>query len=232
MDRTPWREASTTLRWPCRVCERGHLRRVADEWPPEEGPANGRRDFLGRLRCDDPECGASASISGTVEPGPAGKDAYRVEQFSPAPCPFIIADNVPHAVRKPLLDASRHLWADHDAAGNKIRRAVEAMMDDRGVAKFPKSGPRKPLSLHSRILRYGKPEVVDKLLALKVIGNAGSHDGGLSRDDILDAFQIMELVLDEVYVGSRRAVEKRAADIRRRGVHAGRARRAGASAST
>jgi hypothetical protein len=60
------------------------------------------------------------------------------------------------------------------------------------------------LSLHERIEIFQKvqPAVGDALLALKWIGNTGSHPGDLSAKDLLDAFDILSHALDEV-IGKR-----------------------------
>lgn len=36
------------------------------------------------------------------------------------------------------------------------------------------------------------------LMALKWLGNAGSHDGSLNKDDLLDAFEVLDHVLAEI----------------------------------
>ena len=57
------------------------------------------------------------------------------------------------------------------------------------------------LPLDSRIGIYKKTqsELVDNLLATKIVGNAGSHPGDLTLDDFFDALDLFERVLHEAY---------------------------------
>jgi hypothetical protein len=56
------------------------------------------------------------------------------------------------------------------------------------------------LSLHARLDAFAttEPVVGPKLMALKWLGNAGSHDGEVSKADLLDAFEILEHALGEI----------------------------------
>ena len=72
--------------------------------------------------------------------------------------------------------------------------------------EIPKKGKTKkgkfsPLSLHARLERYQKKnaDVAEKLLAVKWLGNTGSHASELTRSDILDGFQLILYALDEVF---------------------------------
>jgi len=44
----------------------------------------------------------------------------------------------------------------------------------------------------------GEPAVGAQLMALKWLGNTASHEGSVSRDDLLDAFEILEHSLSEL----------------------------------
>jgi hypothetical protein len=70
---------------------------------------------------------------------------------------------------------------------------VEQLLNRFDVSRYPRTGKRLPLSLHSRIVDFGskKPDVSEKLLAVKRIGNAGSHSGTLSKQDLLDGHKIL-----------------------------------------
>ena len=46
------------------------------------------------------------------------------------------------------------------------------------------------------------------MLAVKWIGNEGSHPGSVSRDDLLDAFQLVEHLLDEIFINRRAEMSK------------------------
>lgn len=54
--------------------------------------------------------------------------------------------------------------------------------------------------LHKRIERYAKAEesIGPQLMALKWLGNTGSHSGDVGQQELLDAFEILEHVLAEI----------------------------------
>jgi hypothetical protein len=234
-----WSQELGDFHWLCGRCQRGHLRRDHRAWVEEltADTVLGREHedwdnefersrFAGLLRCDSPTCRDPVSVTGTLrsEGRKVGCDEYEtvttywVTTVSPPPLPYPISDSVPSAIGSRLRSAAGLLWSDHDAAANKIRQAVEALLDERRVKKYPRNGPRKPIPLHARITDFSAKykSAAQHLLAIKWIGNAGSHDGGLSRSDVLDALDLMEEVLEEVYVRHRLAVLRKAVSINKR----------------
>lgn len=91
------------------------------------------------------------------------------------------------------------IWLSAEAAANAIRQAVEHLMDEAGIAATDGAGKR--IMLHHRILEFQKADAEngDVLLATKWLGNTGSHVGGIIRDHVLDAFEMIELVLNNRY---------------------------------
>lgn len=71
-------------------------------------------------------------------------------------------------------------------------------------------GTRVRLPLHQRIVNLGKrnKSLSDALLAVKWLGNVGSHSDDLTKDDLFDALDILETVLDDVFVRHRQAIRK------------------------
>lgn len=59
--------------------------------------------------------------------------------------------------------------------------------------------------LHESIemLRPERPQQAEPLLATKWIGNAGAHGDEVTRDDVFDMFDILEVVLDQLYGAGR-----------------------------
>jgi hypothetical protein len=77
-----------------------------------------------------------------------------------------------------------------------LRIALEALMDYRGI--------KKHCTLHTRIdlfkSKYPKQAALaDKLLAIKWIGNGGSHLSGLKHKHMVTAYKLTEHVLDELF---------------------------------
>jgi hypothetical protein len=66
------------------------------------------------------------------------------------------------------------------------RRSVERQLDARRIPKT------HPMALHDRIERIkdSQPNAHAALMAIKSLGNAGSHTDELSRDDLFNAFDL------------------------------------------
>ena len=182
--------------------------------------------FAGLLVCDNPDCRDPVAVAGIlkvdyVQVGPADyeeDESYRVEAVTPPPTPFFLSPKIPEKVKLKVLTAARLFWSDLDASANMIRQAVEALFDEERVKKYPRQGSRLGIALHHRIVDFQTryPEAGECLLAIKWIGNAGSHKGGLVRDAVLDGFELLEHALEAVYVGSRRAALAKAKKINSR----------------
>jgi hypothetical protein len=127
--------------------------------------------------------------------------------FEPAVPVIFIPLKCPESVRSEVLTASSLIWCSPSSAGNKIRAAVERLMDAQGVPNAR--------TLHDRIKDYASThqDVADKLLAIKWIGNTGSHSDNLELVDVLDAFELLEYCLDEIYEGRAARLKALAASI-------------------
>jgi hypothetical protein len=57
---------------------------------------------------------------------------------------------------------------------------------------------------------FGKrqPKLADSLLAVKWIGNSGSHPSGVTATDLFDAYDILEQALEEL-IGKRTSTLRR-----------------------
>lgn len=136
--------------------------------------------------------------------------------FHPA-LPLIENDErCPEQVLDRVAAASRVLWVDPSSAANRLRSAAEALMDDQGIPRKSPSG--KDLTLHSRIEKFKivKPfhsDAADALLAVKWIGNVGSHDDSLKISNVLAGVQMLDFALTEIYETSRELLKNMAAEI-------------------
>ena len=166
--------------------------------------------FTAWAQCSNPACKQEYSMAGTggVEPefGPGGDWEWE-EFFSPKICLpmpdiFDFPTNCPEPVKAELHAAFALFWMNQAACAGRIRVALECLMDHLGVPKRRKdqNGRYFDLSLHFRIDAFAKKEsaIGPQLMALKWLGNSGSHDSEVSRDDLLDAFEIMEHALGEI----------------------------------
>ncbi|MEV8529873.1 DUF4145 domain-containing protein [Streptomyces sp. NPDC052000] len=125
----------------------------------------------------------------------------------------------PKRVREMIESASPVLWVDPSSAANRLRSSVEALMDWEGIPRRW-SSRAKPydLSLHRRIQRFkdAKPafsKAADLLLAVKWIGNVGSHGSAIRVLDVLDAVDILDRIIQQLYDTSAARIEKKAEEI-------------------
>ena len=158
--------------------------------------------FSGFLHCDNKDCGEFVAVTGRAElPGPLmGKQvqsqmsAHIVpEYFSPSLQLFNLRDNYPAPVRAELIRSFTVFFNESNSAGARLRCAIERLLDERGVAVE---------SLHNRLVEFSKSEneLGDLLQAIKWLGNEGSHSGKLTRQDVLDGYEVFNHVLDELYI--------------------------------
>lgn len=124
----------------------------------------------------------------------------------PSPLPFLIGPKVPKPVDALIREAAALYWLDQAAAVSRVREAIEAILTDLGAPERSAGGKR--LALHGRIAAFRTSaegqwdEQADIIEAAKWIGNEGTHET-VSRDAALDAFEMLETVIDDLYVRSR-----------------------------
>jgi hypothetical protein len=103
---------------------------------------------------------------------------------------FDIPAKCPKEVSEELRAGFSLFFSDRGATANRVRIALERLMDH---LKIP------PGKLHDRLDIFSKQNPIgENLMAVKWLGNTGSHEGKVSRDDLLDGFQILEHALAEI----------------------------------
>lgn len=132
------------------------------------------------------------------------------EYFFPHLEIFPIPVNCPKSVAEEIRSSFRLFFCDSSASANHIRKAVENILTDKGIKRF-KGRERVSITLHQRIRLYETKDkdIAEQLFAIKWLGNAGSHSGLLFKDDVLDAYEILETVLDDLYVGHKKSIKKK-----------------------
>jgi hypothetical protein len=218
--------------WPCPTCGRGTLcldtatlrisetraSRVArnrDDWFWDDITER----FAGILICDEKSCQEPVSVAGTtyhepIDDGEGGQDlARRLRPLYFAPPLRIISlpSTCPKETVEEIEAAFLLFWTDLPSAANRVRTALERLLTQRGIPQYERTrGGRRRLTLHRRIelFRKKKADLGDAMLAVKWIGNEGSHPGRLTRDDLLDAFQLIEHLLDEMFVNRNAQIAK------------------------
>lgn len=230
MDRYLWRQSITKHScppWSCPVCHKGKAVMVKNSLVYKEtasSAASHNEDgfdwswidyvFTAWAKCNHPSCGQEFAISGTggIEPEIVDErgnweyvDHYIPASCSPMPNIFEIPAKSPEPIKLVLREAFAIFWGNRAACASRIRVALELLMDHVAIPKRKKgkSGKFYDLSLHERIEMFaeGEPTIGTQLMALKWLGNTGSHDGNVNLDDLLDAFEIFEHALREIIEG-------------------------------
>jgi hypothetical protein len=241
IDRAHFRNRFSALpSWRCSTCSKGLLvedraRRVNDEptfSKNEHGedwwePVHMTQRFASIMQCQNPSCGDFMYVTGNVyvdeyydEDGPNYYDLFEPLTTAPPIAVFQLDERWPESVRNQLKLAFSHVLGDPGASANRLRTAVECLMDDRGIKKYPRTGRRRAIDLHTRIsdFKSQNAEAADLLLAVKWLGNTGSHAdvSALTRDDVLDGMELLERALHLVYDDTAKRLARLARDINRR----------------
>jgi hypothetical protein len=188
-----------------------------------------RKSFSALLRCNNPACGEIVSVGGKVSveqdySDPEERDYYDLfypAYFYPALPIFRVPNNCPASVASELELSFSHFWTDTGASANRLRTATEALLTDRRIPRTTvnKQKKRIALTLHSRIEKFAQSnkEAAEMLMAIKWIGNSGSHDSwAMDRDSLLNGFELFEHVLELLYERRADRLKRTAADITKR----------------
>jgi hypothetical protein len=180
-----------------------------EEW----GPELIEYVFTAWAECRHPSCKQRFAISGIggldqqyVYDGEDGgfdwQEYFVPKMCNPMPRIIEIPTKCPKDVRKEIEESFSLFWPNRSACAGRMRVALEHLMNHLGVPKRRKSknGNFSDLTLHARIDFFAQKDSAAgaQLMALKSLGNTGSHDSGISRKDLLDAFEILEHALEEV----------------------------------
>ncbi len=138
-------------------------------------------------------------------------DVFEAKYVYPSPHIIHLPKSSSKELKDEFISAFTLYWSDIRACANRIRSCVELILTEYHIKRFEiKKGKRKRLSLHERIelFSYKNATLGDALMAIKWIGNEGSHIGKLTKDDLLDAFEMLEHVLDELFEKRKEKIGK------------------------
>jgi hypothetical protein len=180
--------------------------------------------FHGVLDCTFPQCGEHVTVAGDLEVSYDVTDEGRTKEFEffrlryAAPALTLIKPppGAPDKIVAAIRSASSVLWVDPNAAANRLRVATDELLTAQKVRRttINKAGKREPLRTHARIetFRKTRQKAGDALLAVKWIGNVGSHDSELSTSDVLNGASMLgyalRLLYDKTDVEIEREVRK------------------------
>jgi hypothetical protein len=200
-DKKIWQRRSISNKhntsWKCGVCGIGGLQ-LQSEIPKSNY-------YSLAIRCTDSNCTKQYRIVGSVVPEAKGVevaenyfriDNYRLypTHFEPELVMFEMPISLNAEVKSKLIKSFNHFWYDLDACANMIRQGIELIVVEKGGV-----GETLHTKIASLRTKLGD-KLTDAILALKWIGNDGSHPGrSFKRDEILDSYGVLVDVLNQMY---------------------------------
>jgi phage FluMu protein Com len=123
-------------------------------------------------------------------------ECYKVfhpQYFIPTIDLFEIPVKCPAEITFQIRNSFKLAWSDESAAGNKLRVAIELLLDT--------LVENKNSTLHNKINSLdGKYTPIKQyLLAIKWLGNDASHEASLRENDLAFAYKILEQILDYLF---------------------------------
>lgn len=167
--------------------------------------------FSFRSVCSTKNCGEVCTAAGWGQVDQRYDDdwnpeyfkGFNIKSFWPSPDLIATPKELPTEVKELLEKSFVLFWPDPAAAANALRASLEHLLDELKVprTKTKRAGEDYRLSLHSRIeiVAEQQPDFKVLLLALKEVGNLGSHGETVSTKDYLDALEIYVHTLEELY---------------------------------
>jgi hypothetical protein len=158
--------------------------------------------FTQILRCAINTCGQVVAVFGDAEMVDRdsmviAEDRIKYKLFPkgmhPAPPLATIPEDTPEVIAEELKIAFHLFWVDLGACANRIRISVERFLDELGVP------PKPTLFLRIEDLVAKDPDHAETFHALREVGNVGSHEGDNTRETVLNAFEIYQDALAEIF---------------------------------
>jgi uncharacterized protein DUF4145 len=225
-------------RWPCPSCRNGTLRLVSDSLRWRETAESQRRHtnedfhysdidytFSASLECERERCRQKISCCGG---GGEEPDTFQNEhgdweqEYEPVFYPrffytslklFHTPPRCPRLATEQLYKSFAVFFCDLSAAANHVRQCVEEILAHAGIDIRAVNGCFIPLNKRIKNYEGRDPDNAERIAALKWIGNSGSHpEDKLNRHDLFDAYDVLEVILEDLY-GHHRNVRNIVAQI-------------------
>ncbi|WEX11682.1 DUF4145 domain-containing protein [Chelativorans sp. AA-79] len=224
MDKNFWRERyhkDSYPAFPCPKCRNGVLKRVKErsiehwEGKPDANGMYTEGKFSCFFECSYGFCGTVAVMSGIAMSvyeqyvDPEGDEQWQEEIYvhpkamTPGPRIIRVPTKTPRPVKDEISKSFGLLWTDRNSAANKLRNAVEEILVGYGISKVNAKGAFIPLAKRLEDAEQQRMLHHDTLVALKDVGNTGSHEAELPFKDLIDAFDILEDALEDIYGGRK-----------------------------
>lgn len=165
-----------------------------------------RTQFVGFYCCTS--CNEPVSVLGKGKAFSADQQTLlSFVYFSPALPIFELKDTYPSKVNVELAKSFSAYVSDPTTAGARIRTAIEFLLDEQGIQKFRtskqgKEGSQVKFGLGERLKLFSEThsDLGNLLGGVKQLGNEATHGSDMQHSDLLDAYQLIEHVLEELYV--------------------------------
>lgn len=133
--------------------------------------------------------------------------AFYPRYFS-RPMPILrLKFSVPAGVKDRLLKSFLLIFADSGAAANYARQCSEEILSDRGIPRETKSGGYMSLEKRIKIFEDSDAANASRISALRWIGNFGSHPETVKLNDVFNAYDILEILLEDIYYGHYKSTQ-------------------------
>ncbi|MCH7889118.1 MAG: DUF4145 domain-containing protein [Proteobacteria bacterium] len=114
----------------------------------------------------------------------------------------------PGTVKEQIRKSFSVFHCDLGAAANHIRQCVEEILSHAGIESRNTKGRFLGLERRIKLFANVDHENAERADALRWIGNFGSHPEALTKKDLFDAYEILEVLLEDIYVGQQRFVRQ------------------------
>ena len=223
--------------WPCPSCSDGTLRLVRDSLRWLETLESKLRHSDEDFHFSDIDYTFSASLEcGRCRQkisccGGGGQEPYEFQsedgdweqEFEPVFYPkffytflklFRAPSRCPDLVRQQLYKSFAVFFCDLSAAANHVRQCAEEILTHADIDIRDANDHFITLNGRIKIYEGRDSENAERITALKWIGNFGSHpEEQLNKGDLFDAYDILEILLEDLYVGRNRNVRNIVAQI-------------------
>lgn len=229
MMQPPWNGHFTKDTFPllrCVCCSRGviildkqsirHVETSASQRQIDPDGFDDEFSFTAWAKCSNPDCNqeyALSGVAGLYEKQISDDDfewdaLYEPKSCFPMPDIFELPRHCPTEIAKVIRSTFPLFLIDTNSCAGRIRTAIELLLDHQEISRKvqTKKGKQRRAALHQRIelfqdrIRTRLPKVATYLAALKTLGNFAAHQQKqIPQTDILKSFEILQLVLNEVF---------------------------------
>lgn len=133
-------------------------------------------------------------------------DNIHIKYVFPSPPLIMVSEKYPENIKKLLIESFSLYLINPSSCLNKLRVVVEEILTDLKIPKKHKTKKQKIVSskTHYRIERLEKKikyeEASDYLMAIKEVGNSGSHQSTINGEAIIQVYKLVDKVLDLIYI--------------------------------